>query len=189
VSAAAPSRGAIAALREAPAGEDSLSAALRELLPERSAEEKVNGEVLIGLGTGKGRKTLRVPVLFARPNRAWKEQFVAALKGVIAGLEADASGNAVLALLNGMTDVQLVLLEAYEPKTLAREWVEEHATEEQILDAFLRVTAAAFPLPARLAQLVFGSQELQRFVRLLYLRSMTSSPPSTDGAPAPSKTH
>ncbi len=104
-------------------------------------------------------------------------------------LEADASGGAMLALLNGMTDVQLELLEAYNAKELAREWVEENATEEQILEAFLGVTAAAFPLPAKLAQLVLGSSDLQRFARLLYLRSMSSSPPSTDGAPAPSKTH
>ncbi len=81
--ATSTSRGASAALREVtPPSEDSLSQALRDMLPERSGEDKANGEVVIALGVGKGRKTKRIPVLFARPNREWKERFVAALRGV-----------------------------------------------------------------------------------------------------------
>lgn len=169
--------------------EQGLANALRDLLPERSPEDRAAGEISVAIGLGKSAKPLRIPVLFARANREWKDAFVAAARGVLDDLEQDATGASVLNLLTGLTDKQLDLLAVYSPDKLAREWVEDHATEEQILDVFLQVTAAAFPFPAKIASAVLGSRDLQAMVRLFYLGSMSSSPPSTDGPTPPSKTH
>jgi hypothetical protein len=163
-----------------------LADALKGLLPERSAEDRASGEITIQVGRGKG-KPIRVPALFARANREWKDTFAAAAKKVLADLEEDATGEAVLNLLTGLTDTQLDLLAAYCPDKLGREWLEDHATEEQILDAFLQVTAAAFPFPVKIAHAVLGSRDLQSMVRLMYAAPTNSSPPNTDGPPPPSK--
>lgn len=167
--------------------EQGLAQVLRDLLPERSPEDRAAGEITINVGLGKATKPLRIPVLFARANREWKDAFVVAARKVLEDLEQDATGNSVLNLLTGLTDVQLDLLAVYNPNKLGRAWLEEHATEEQILDAFLQVTAAAFPFPARLAGAVLGSRDLQSMVRLLYLGSTSSSLPSTAGPTPPSK--
>jgi hypothetical protein len=178
-------------LRALPASEeDPLIAAIRSLLPERSAEDRVHGEIPVTFG--HNAETIRIPVLPSRTNRAWQDKFRAAARKLFADLEADDTGAVMLALITGATDLQLELLEAYNPERLARSWVEDHATEEQILDAFLQVTAAAFPFPVTLARVVLANRQVAQWVRLelvrlLYSSSTSSSPPSTDGPQKRSK--
>lgn len=171
---------------------DPLIAAIRNLLPERSAEDRARGEIPVNFGTGDGSELIRVPVLFAKGNRAWQEQFKAAMQKLVADVEADDSGAVILAVLTGATDLQLELLEAYNPERLNKAWMEEHATEEQILAAFLQVTAAAYPLVVSGARTLLASPEVGRWARLqlvqlLYSTSSTSSPPSTGGRSDKSK--
>jgi len=185
-------QGALRAL-PAPPEDDPLIAVIRGLLPERSAEDRARGEVPVSFGIGDAAETMRIAALPSRPNRAWQEKFREAAKGLFAELEADDTGTVMISLLTGATDFQLGLLEAYSPERLSRAWVEEHATEEQILDAFLQVTAAAFPLPFKLGRVLLANRQVAQWirlelVRLLYSSSTSSSPPSGGGSPGPSKT-
>ncbi len=180
-------------LRALPAPDgDPLIAAIRSLLPERSAEDRARGEIPVSFGTGDSSELIRIPVLFAKGNRAWQETFKAALQKLVADVEADDSGAVIIAVLTGATDLQLDLLAAYNPERLAKDWLEANATEEQILAAFLQVTAAAYPLVVSGARTLLASPQAAQWIRLqlvqlLYSASSTSSPPSTAGPSGRSK--
>jgi len=177
----------------APGGDDSpLIAAIRNLLPERSPEDRARGEIPVGFGTGDTAEQIRIPVLFARANRAWQDGFKAAMQKLVADVEADDTGAVIVSLLTGATDLQLDLLEAYNPERLGKTWMEEHASEEQILDAFLQVTAASYPFVVSAARTLLASPEVGRWARVqlvqfLYSMSTSSSSPNTDTAPTKSK--
>jgi hypothetical protein len=176
----------------APSDDNPLIAAIRNLLPERSSEDRARGEIPVSFGVGEASEVMRIPVLFARANRAWQDTFKAAMQKLVADVEADDTGAAVVALLTGATDLQLELLEAYNPERLSAEWMGSHATEEQILDAFLQVTAASYPFVISAARTLLASPEVGRWARLqlvqlLYSSSTSSSSPSTGTARAKSK--
>jgi hypothetical protein len=187
--------GGLGALRALPAPHDDehpLIGAIRALLPERSAEDKARGEIPLHFGTGDTSETVRIPVLFTKANRAWQDQFKARMTGLVNSVEADSTGSVVMDLLTGSTDVQTDLLAAYNPERMSKDWLEDHATEEQILAAFLQVTAASFPFVLTAARTLLASPEVGRWVRqqivqFLYSQSSSSSPPNTAGAPTKSK--
>lgn len=184
--------GALAAPSAPGSDHDPLVDAIRGLLPERSAEDKARGEIPIAFGTGDSADVVRIPVLFSRANRAWQDVFKARMQKLVDDVEADGSGQVVIGLLTGATDLQLELLEAYNPERLSKAWMEEHATDEQILFAFLGVTAAAYPFVVQTARTVLANREVGKWVRLqllklLYSTSTSSSPPNTDGRSGRSK--
>lgn len=186
--------GALRALPAPGGDEDQLIAGIRSLLPERSAEDRALGVVRVNFGAGDSAETIRVPVLFHAANIEWQAHFKDAGKRLLAGIESDDTGAAMLRLLTGETALQLEMLEAFNPEMLSAEWVSTHATEEQILDAFLGVTAAAFPTPVALARVLLGNRQVGQWVRLqliqaLYSASTSSSPPSTGGARSKSTRH
>jgi hypothetical protein len=186
-------QGALRAL-PAPPEDDALIAAIRGLLPERSAEDKARGEVPVSFGIGDAADTLRIPVLFSRANREWQDKFRTELRQLFADMESDDTGQVMIGLLSGATEFQVSMLEAYNPQRLSREWVEANLTDEQILTAFLGVTAAAYPFVVQAARALLESREVTRWmrlqlVRLLYSSSTSSSLPSTAGSPSKSKKH
>lgn len=144
--------------------------------------------IRVRLGVAANQREVVIPVLATRPNREWKAQFSAAFGGIVDQLAKNADGSALLGLVAGMTDEQLRLLRAYDRSGALPpdEWIDDNATDAQILSAFLGVTAAAFPLADTLIQLVRESPDLQSVLKLAYLRSTTSPPPSGDGGPATS---
>lgn len=161
---------------------------LHALLPPRSDEDKAAGEIPVVFGSGKQRKTVRLRVLPIRANREWKEHVGSAISSLVDRLAAEGTGDSILATLLGLTDVQLDLLASYGDQ-LDRAWLEETATEEQVLSALLGVMAASFPTEATLLAVLTDNRDLQNLIRVAYWRSTSSSPPSTDGAPASSKSH
>jgi len=186
-------QGALHAL-PAPADDDPLIATIRSLLPERSAEDRAHGEVPVTFGQGQAAEAIRIPVLPQRANRAWQEKVRDAGKQLVDQIATDTTGQVMIGLLTGATDLQLDLLAAYNPELLSRDFLETHATEEQILDAFLGVTAAAYPFPVKLARTLLANREVARWarlqlVRLLYSSSTSSSPPSTTSRSRRSKTN
>lgn len=173
--------------------DDPLVGAIRGLLPERSAEDRALGIVRINVGAGDTAETLRVPVAFHGRNQEWQRRFQATFREVLTEVAGDDTGAVMARLLTGETERQLDLLAAYQPVMLSREWLAEHATEEQILDAFLQVTAAAFPTPVALARVLLANRQVAQWVRLqliqtLYAASTSSSQLNTGGAREPSAT-
>ena len=171
---------------------DPLIDAIRNLLPQRSEEDQLRGEVRVMIGIGKELREIVVPVLASRPNREWQAKLKAAANGLVKDVENDDTGQVMLALLTGATELQLDLLEAYSGD-LSRASLEEGATDEQILSAFLEVTAAAYPFPVKIGRALLSSPAVARYLRQLLLAvissgSTSSSPPSTVGRRRGSKT-
>lgn len=162
--------------------ETGVAALLRSLLPARSADDILAGIVRLHFGD----QTVFMPVLPIRANREWKELFNERVMRTLASLDEQADAASVLRWMLGMTDQQLALLHAYDRSGVlpSQDWLDENATESELLTALLGCTAAAFPLVATLIELVRDIGDLETLIRALLLRSTSPSPPSTDGSPA-----
>lgn len=177
-------------LRAAPAQDDPLIEAIRKLLPERTQEERDRGIVKVAIGSDDASDLLVVPVLSHAHNEAWKERASTAGRKLIADLQGDDTGTAMLNVLLGQLDLMLDLLEAYSPVLLNRQAFAERATDEQILDAFLKVTAAAYPSPVALARVLLANKQVAEWVRLMIVQALYSASlqPSTATPTTPSTT-
>lgn len=144
-------RAQIEARRRALAGAASGFAILGlDTLPERSAADLLSGVVRVILGG----VPYDLPVLTRRENREWlaglDERFASLADAI------DASGDDVpriLSLLTGHTDWMLATLQAYDRVGLLpdSEYLDEFATDAEILRATVGVWRAANPLAAILA--------------------------------------
>lgn len=166
---------------------------LRELLPERSAEDIAAGRIRLTFGILESARTVDLSVLPISANRIWKERLEKSLGGVWEGLEGVADGSKALAWLGNQTFDMVDLLQAYDARGVMpdKEWILDNATDQQVLSAFLGVAAAAHPLAASLIEAASSNSELMH-LSLLALSSAfsahtSSAPPSTAGSPKKSK--
>ena len=175
----------------APAPAADLPSLLRSLLPHRSEEDKAAEIIRVTFGRGKEQKQYEIPVLATRPNRAWRKAFSDALGDVFANRDAGEAhdGLSITAVLMSLTDVQLTLLRAYDQQSVLPEgeWLEDNATDNQILNAFLGVTAAAFPFEVTLAEMVLANRQAWNVAMGELRARMSSSLRSTAGPRATSK--
>lgn len=128
---------------------------LTSLLPERSAQDILAGEVRIKLGRRRGGAivldsvcTYLLPVLAIAPNRKWKaglEDGLLSMLGVIEEAGDDFAG--IMAAFKTATPQMLDALYAYDQAGLLppREELEEYATDAEVLRATLEVWSAANP--------------------------------------------
>jgi hypothetical protein len=201
VTAATSGRVAPRALPDPPPPEPprDLISVLRPLLPPRSALDVIAARAQFQLGD----RTVALPVLPIRKNRAWKEKLAEQVGLGLAFVGRDTDAQGVLNALSGMTDVQLGLLTAYDQTGVLpdRDWIEDHVTEAQLLTAFLTVIAAAFPFVATPLVLLLESDDLQASLRRLialpevqaamrraFSESTNGAQPSTAGLPDESMT-
>jgi hypothetical protein len=156
---------------------------LRDVLPERTVDDVLQGIVRLTLGG----QPVTLSVLPIRDNRAWKDRANNWLGAVLPQLEApDATRASIIAFLSGMTEMQLELLYAYDKAGVLpdRGWVEEHATETELLVALLGVLAAAFPFVATALDVLRSAPDLGRALTAYWLHTSTARQ-STDGRPLP----
>jgi hypothetical protein len=168
-----------------------LPSLLRSLLPKRSEEDKVAEVVRVSFGRADERREFEIPVLATRPNRGWRKAFNDALADTFSNRDAGNAddGLSITALLMSLTDVQLTLLRAYDQQHVLPqdEWLEDNATDNQILTAFLGVTAAAFPFEVTLAEMVLANRQAWNALMAEFRARMSSSLRSTAGPRATSK--
>lgn len=177
-----PRRTVIEAVPAAPpSAESGLSSLVRALLPERSAEDRMANIVRVTFGTGTNQQEYALPVLTIAQNRRWKETFQGEVGSLLDRLAQQADGAAVLAFINSLTDQQVTCVKAYDVTGLLPD-LEENATEQQLLAAFLGVTAAAYPFAEAAITALQESSDLQSALRVEFWRSMSSSPRNTAGA-------
>lgn len=122
---------------------------LARLIPERTADEILSGEVTLYFG--RPAQPYALEVLTIGANRRWKES----LEGHLAGLleQLDSAGDdmaSVFAAFSASTDQLLDALYAYDQGHAlpAREALEEEATDQQVLLATLGVWSVANPFAA-----------------------------------------
>jgi hypothetical protein len=152
-------------------------------LPSRSEAEITSHR---GLAVTVGGRDKRVPVLPIGPMRAWKQALAdraAELYGAFGGGEDVRDWAAVKNMAIGLGDVMLDLLLEYDVDGAlgGREWLETHATEEEIYEAFKVMATHAFPFV----------RDVTKFPALLDLlldtaaKATSTSSPSPSGASAP----
>lgn len=165
---------------------EGLSALVRSMLPERSPEDRAAGIIRIRLGRGKAGKEYQLPVLSIKQNRVWKKVFQDELGGLLEGLSQQADGRSVINFIGGLTEQQLVCVQAYDVDKVLPD-LEEVASEQQLLTAFLGVTAAAYPFAEAAMAALQESSDLQSALRLEFWKSMSSSQPNMAGPQGTSK--
>lgn len=169
---------------EAPVDDNPTAALLRAMLPKRSVEDVFAGRVVLSLGGER----VELAVLSIDDNEAWTRLFNERMNDTLASLEANASPIAVLAFLQGMPDLQIALIRAYDKHGILPEdaWLRSNATAPQLITALLGVLAAAFPLAATLIELARDSGDVQQLLREALVRSTSGRPAPTAGRAGPS---
>lgn len=146
------------------------------MLPERSVEDIFAGRVRVFLGG----ELVDLEVLPIADNEAWTALFRDRMNSVTAGLERDANPLSVLTFLQGLPDLQIELLRAYDKIGVLPDddWIRAHVTAPQLITALFAVLAAAFPLAATLIELARSNGDVAEMLRLGWRAS-------TNGAPKP----
>jgi len=138
---------------------------LGTLLPERSAEDILAGQVRVHLGSrGPARvaQTYVLPVLSIAANRKWKESLEGGLQQLLATVDAAGDDLAtILAAFSTATPQLLDLLYGYDDTHVLpeRERLEEEATDIEVLMATLEVWSAANPFAGVALALARGAEE------------------------------
>lgn len=162
------------------------------MLPERSAEDITAGRIRLTFGVAESARPVDLLVLPINANRIWKERLEKALGGIWEGLDV-AEAPKIMAWLASQTDDMLALLEAYDAHHVLpeRAWIEDNATDQQVLTAFLGVCAAAHPLAVSVIDALSSNSELMHLTlqALSYAFSgrMNTAPASTGGSRKKSK--
>lgn len=156
------------------------------MLPERSAEDIAAGRIRVTFGLQEAAQTVNLYVLPIDANEQWVAQLNDTIGGVWESL-AGVDTKQLLVWLAQQTVPMLDLLDAYDlHKTLPnREWLRQHATNQQVLGAFLGVCAAAHPLAVGLIEAASTDSELLHETLMALARAFsapTNTPrPSTAG--------
>lgn len=153
------------------------------MLPERSAEDIAAGRIGVTFGVRDEARPISLYVLPISTNRVWVARMTASLGGVWDSLDGVTKPAALLSWLAGQVEPMLDLLAAYDAHSVMpeREWLEDHATDQQVLTAFLGVCAAAHPLAVGLIEALSSDSQLLR-AAVLSMAQAFSAPTST--APA-----
>jgi hypothetical protein len=166
--------------------------ALERQLPQRTREQRVT-QAPVELTLGGESLSLRV--LRIAEARAWKS-YTSAKVGAIASTEA--KGEAIVELLTRVlrdgTDEMLDVVLRYdvdetipgryvddEAGLVRSSWVDEHATEQEVEDAFLAVLTVGLPFGRR-AKTLIDSQDWMGLLRAM--RALQSSTPTTPSSPS-----
>lgn len=152
------------------------------MLPERSAEDIAAGRIRLTFGVRDEARPVDLFVLPIAGNRKWVERCNASVGGVWDTFDS-VDQKQVLTWLAQQTEPMLDLLAAYDVHgdLPDREWLEDHATDQQVLSAFLGVCAAAHPLAVSVIDAISTNSELMHLA-LVALSSAFSAPTNT--APA-----
>lgn len=143
----------------AEAGPSSIANVLRAMLPERTLDDIFARRAVMLLGD----ELVELPVLSINDNERWTATFQAQMDQMTAGLAADANPLSVIAFLQGMPDMQIELLRAYDTTGVLPDdaWIRSHATAPQLITALFVVLAAAFPLAVILLRLALDNADVR----------------------------
>lgn len=148
--------------------------------PLRPDEEVAGGYISVTMG-GQAK---RLPVLPIVRNREWKRQFDEMVAELGMNAESDDFEEIVRALSDSI-DKMLDLLLAYDETSAlgGREWLDSHATDREVYEAFKKVKDAAYPFGFDLMARVLGEVRMNMARLAAGSKSTSSSPPSTAGRP------
>lgn len=157
---------------------------LRALLPERSVEDVLAGVLKLKLGDSE----FRLPVLVIDKADGWRESLTTKFGGVMGALEGQTTAAGALTFFATQTPMMIEMLREYDINAVLPDdaWIRSHATEPEILRAFMVVLAASFPfVAAALDILAANPGALQMVLKEFRTDSgePTSTPPGPTGGP------
>lgn len=119
---------------------------IRSLLPERSVEDVLAGKLRLVLGG----TPFTLDVLTIDKADEWRAGLLVAFGDVVGQLEEQVNVPGVVAFLGSNTASMLVLIRAYDQAGVLpdNDWIRSHATEPEVLRAFVLILAASFPFIA-----------------------------------------
>lgn len=99
------------------------------------------------IGLALGGVTKHVRPLAANPTKKWKALLAERVSQAVGGLELGNDWAAVLGAIGDVEDIQIELLIAYdvEGRLGGADWIGDHATPDEIYEAFKQVVKAAYP--------------------------------------------
>lgn len=164
--------------------------------PLRPDEQVAGGFISMRLG---GRD-FEVRVLPMGANRKWTAHLASEIRTKLGDVGSVESADQVAQLLADQATTMMDLLISYDQAGDSvlpeREWIDTHATDTECYEAMKRVTAAAYPFGPDLLRIVpelvpmllnsLSKGVAAATIAMASSRSTSSSPPSTDGAPASS---
>lgn len=160
--------------------------ALRQFLPERSAEDILAERIRLTLG---GTEYV-LPVLTIEQNEVFRASLSTRLGALMAGFDQLDSMPVILGRLGAATPVILEVLAAYDRDSILppAEQLRTTCTEVAVSRAFFGVLAAAYPLAAAALDSVLSSPELLGVLLAEMAPKPTPAPPPTAGSSEPSST-
>ena len=145
-----------------------------EALPVRSAADILSGRIQVVLG---GMPYI-MPVLPRRASREWLAQLDERFDAVTKALDLAADDvPAILTILTGHTDYMVEMLRAYDVQNVLpdNDFIDEYATDGEILAATVEVWRAANPLAA------IGAEAAAETMAGMNSAPQTLQPVNTDG--------
>jgi hypothetical protein len=152
--------------------------------PKRSEAEIVSRA---GIPVMVGGLEKRIPVLPIGPTRRWREQLATTAAGRFGDLRNLADLSATAAAAGGVTDTLLELVLEYDREATlgGREWLEEHATDEELYEAFKAVAGQAYPFTRDLPRAAAWVEVLRDAAATAAASAASTNSPSASGASAP----
>jgi hypothetical protein len=124
-------------------------------------------DVLAGVLRMKfGKSEFAVPVLVIEKADAWRAKLMSEASDLMSGFEGQTNAAGVLAFLGGHTPTMIGLLRDYDVEGVLPddEWIRGHATEPDVLRAFMLTMAASFPFIAAALDILAANPNALRMV-------------------------
>jgi hypothetical protein len=130
------------------------SADAPEQLPERPRRSEQEIATRAGIPVVVGGIEKRIPVLPMGPTRAWRERLATAAGEQYGRMRSMSELTSALAMAGDLTEQLLELVLEYDrDATLGgREWLEEHATDGEIYEAWKAIAGHVYPFARDLAR-------------------------------------
>jgi hypothetical protein len=147
---------------KSPAVTPAAGGVFRSLLPERAVEDVLAGVLRMNFGGS----SFTVPVLVIAKADDWRARLNEEFVGVMGALEGQTNAAGVLAFLGSHTPKMIGLIREYDVEgTLPDdEWLRGHATEPEILRAFMLLLAASFPFIAAALDILAANPDALKLV-------------------------
>ena len=130
------------------------TAAADEQPPEKPRRTELEIVSRAGIPVIVGGREKRIPILPMGPTRAWRERLASEAGAQYGQLRSMSDLTSALATAGDLTDKLLELVLEYDrDATLGgREWLEEHATDAEVYEAFKAIASYVYPFARDLAR-------------------------------------
>lgn len=150
----------------------------RALIPERTVEDVLAGRLAMHFADS----TFVLPVLVIEKADEWRAELMGQFGEVVGQLQSETNTAGVFAFLTTHTPTMMSLIRSYDVSGALPDdaWLRGHATEPEILRAFMLVVAASFPFVAAALDILASNPDALKLV----LQEFGTPTPIPAGSPS-----